>query len=390
MDQASAAVPATRHLKHVEGMRAVAAFVVFVNHAYGQTWLADHNEFPNGILSIFTYSLVAGHLAVTVFIVISGFCLALPVLANGDKLRGGTKTFFKRRVKRILPAYYGSVALCLALIWTIIGEPTGTLWDVPITVKWPGVTRDAILAHLLLVQDLFATSKINYVLWSIAVEWHIYFLFPLIVWCWARFGPKWVVPIALVLGYALRFGFATTRIARASPQYVGMFTLGMLAAYVTQSPRDLYARMRDKVPWGWIAAGSFFVTCALTRYWGWSLAVERFPYLDLPVGILAASLLVVASRESSLWARVFSWKPIVFMGTFSYSVYLVHAPLLQIAWQYAAHPAGLADNMCFAFLMTAGFVFVLGGAYLFFRLFELPFMRSPVARRREATTVQAA
>src|SRR6185369_8249602 len=163
MDQASARPPATRHLKHVEGMRALACFVVFVNHAYGQTWYAEHGEFPKNLLSVFTYSLVAGHLAVTIFIVISGFCLALPVLANGDKLRGGPKTFFKRRVLRILPAYYGSVALCLALIYTVIGEPTGTLWDVPITVKWPGVTGTAIVSHLLLLQDLFATSKINYV-----------------------------------------------------------------------------------------------------------------------------------------------------------------------------------------------------------------------------------
>jgi peptidoglycan/LPS O-acetylase OafA/YrhL len=370
-------------------MRALACFIVIVNHAYGQTWLADHNRFPQGWLSIFTYSLVAGHLAVTVFIVISGFCLALPVLANGDQLRGGPKTFFKRRVLRILPAYYGSVALCLLLIWTIIGEPTGTLWDVPIEVKHPDATRTAIISHLLLLQDLFGTSKINYVLWSIAVEWHIYFLFPLIVWCWARFGPKWVVPIALVAGYALRFGFATTRIARASPQYVGMFTLGMLAAYATQSTRAEYVRLRQKVPWGWIAGAAFVVTCALTRYWGWSLAVSRFPILDFPVGVMAACLLVVASREGSAWAHAFSWKPIVFMGTFSYSVYLVHAPFLQLLWQYVVRPAHLGDDACFAFLMTGGFALVLAGSYLFFRVFELPFMRSPVARRQQPAAVPA-
>src|SRR5260370_13012142 len=257
MNQGSALWPAaTRHLKHVEGLRALACLVVFVNHAYGQTWFVEHGQFPSGPLSALTSSLVAGHLAVTVFIVISGFCLALPVMANGDQLRGGPKTFFKRRVLRILPAYYGSVALCLALIYTIIGQPTGTLWDVPIEVLRPDATRIAIVSHLLLVQDLFATSKINYVLWSIAVEWHIYFLFPLLVWCWARYGPKWVVPIALVAGYALRFGFADTRIARANTQYVGMFTLGMLAAYVTQSPKEVYARLRTRLPWAWIAGAA--------------------------------------------------------------------------------------------------------------------------------------
>src|SRR5437660_1154683 len=105
MEEGSAPRPAaTRHLKHVEGLRALACLVVFVNHAYGQTWFAEHGQFPKGVLSTFTYSLVAGHLAVTVFIVISGFCLALPVIANGDRLRGGSKNFFKRRALRILPA----------------------------------------------------------------------------------------------------------------------------------------------------------------------------------------------------------------------------------------------------------------------------------------------
>jgi peptidoglycan/LPS O-acetylase OafA/YrhL len=390
MNDGSALRPAaTRHLKHVEGLRALACLVVFVNHAYGQTWLADRNQFPSNLLSVFTYSLVAGHLAVTVFIVISGFCLALPVISNSDQLRGGAKTFFKRRVLRILPAYYGSVALCLALIYTIIGQPTGTLWDVPIEVTHPDATRIAIVSHVLLLQDLFGTSKINYVLWSIAVEWHIYFLFPLLVWSWARYGPKWVVPIAMVAGYALRLGFADTRIARASPQYVGMFTLGMLAAYVTQSPKEEYARLRAKVPWAWIGAAALVVICALTRYWGWSLAVSRFPYLDFPVGIMAMCALVVAAPASGVLSRALSWKPLVFMGTFSYSVYLVHAPLLQILWQYVVRPAGLGDNACFAFLMTLGFAAVLAGAYLFFRLFELPFMKSPVARRREPAVVPA-
>jgi peptidoglycan/LPS O-acetylase OafA/YrhL len=374
-------------LKYVEGLRALACLVVFVNHAYGQTWYAERDRFPSGVLSLFTYSLVAGHLAVTVFIVISGFCLALPVITNGDQLKGGAKTFFKRRVLRILPAYYGSVALCLLLIYTIIGEPTGTLWDVPIEVTKPHATRIAIVSHLLLLQDLFGTSKINYVLWSIAVEWHIYFLFPLLVWSWRRYGPRWVVPIALVAGYALRIGLGDTRVARASPQYVGMFTFGMLAAYVTQSSRESYVWLREKVPWALLGGAALAVTCVLTYAWGWVRSVERFPALDLPVGVMTTSALVLAAREKSFLSRVFSWKPLVFMGTFSYSVYLIHAPLLQILWQYAVRPLGLGDNACFAFLMTFGFACVLGGSYLFFRVFELPFMRSAVAQRRQPAPV---
>src|SRR5688572_23981724 len=144
-EPASAPAAAARpHLAHIDGLRALAALVVFVNHAYAQVWNPGRGQFPDGVFSPFTYSLVAGHLCVTVFIVISGFCLALPVVATDGELRGGALAFFKRRARRILPPYYGAVALCLALIYTVIGDKTGTLWDFPTEVKDPGTTKVAI------------------------------------------------------------------------------------------------------------------------------------------------------------------------------------------------------------------------------------------------------
>ncbi len=361
-------------------MRAAAALVVYLNHAYAQVFAGSSpfNDASLGLLAIARYSMVAGHLAVTVFIVISGFCLTLPVVAFGDRLRGGSAKFFKRRARRILPAYYGSLALALVLIWTIIGNPTGTLWDVPIRV-----TPAAILSHVLLLQDLFGTSKINYVLWSIAVEWHIYFFFPLLVWGWRRFGPAKTVITALVVGYGLHFGFQSTRLVRANPHFLGMFALGMLVAYVAQSPNAPYVRLRLRFPW----RSTFFLTttlvCVLIGIWGVRTAIARFSLLDLPVAVMTASLLVLSSRsERSVVSRIFSSKPLVVIGTFSYSLYLLHAPLLQILWQYVLRPANAGGAAMFAFLMTVGLAVVLCVAYLFYRLFEEPFMRSSAVPRQ--------
>src|SRR5262245_17117716 len=107
--------PRRMHLKHVEGLRAIAALVVFLNHAYAQVWEQQGARPPAGLLSPLRYSMVAGHLSVAVFIVISGFCLALPVVKNGDELRGGVLAFLKRRAWRILPPYYAAMALSLFL-----------------------------------------------------------------------------------------------------------------------------------------------------------------------------------------------------------------------------------------------------------------------------------
>ncbi len=383
---ASAAPAATRarpHLKHVDGMRALAALIVFINHSYAQAYDPIQKEHPGGIFAPFEYSMVLGHLSVTVFIVISGFCLALPVVAAGGELRGGALSFFKRRARRILPPYYGAVALCLALIWTIIGTKTGTLWDYPIQVKDPGTTKVAIISHLLLVHDLFATSKINYVFWSIAVEWHIYFFFPLFVWAYRRLGPLVTVASVYVLGYALRIGLADTRVARAAPHFLGMFLLGVLAANVSYNPGERYVAARDRSVWGWIAGASILALAVMIGGWGIAPSTERFYYLDAPAGALAMSALVLSSRPNAgRLHRFFSWKPLAFVGTFSYSVYLIHAPLLQVAWKYVLFPLGASANQMFAFLMTAGLAFILGSSYLFFRVFEQPFMQSPGKRAK--------
>ncbi|SRR6266508_4095105 len=364
-------VPARGHLRHVEGMRAAAALVVFVNHAYAQVWNPMRDQYPRGVLSAFSYFLVYGHLSVTVFIVISGFCLALPVLAAGDQIRGGAKDFFRRRARRILPPYYGALALCLVLIGTILGEPTGTIWDVPILVS-----RASIVSHALLLQDLYGTGSINYVFWSIAVEWQIYFLFPLLVWSWRRYGPTATVSVALVGGYALLFAFGATRIARANPHFLGMFALGMAAAYVAKCPREPYLRWRHEFPWRSVALASAAIAGGLILIWGIATSTTRFHWLDLPVGAMTACILVTAStRTDGIAARVFAWKPLAIVGTFSYSVYLIHAPALQLLWLYVIGAADIAPGAKFAFLMTLGLALVLGAAYLFFRVLEEPFMR---------------
>ena len=373
------AQPARPHLKHIESVRALAALVVFVNHAFAQVWQGPgRTATAQGALGPLNYSLVAGHLAVTVFIVVSGFCLMLPVVGSADTLQGGYVAFMKRRAWRILPPYYAALVLSLLLIWTIIGERTGTLWDIPILV-----TRDSIISHVLLLQDFFGTGSINYVFWSIAVEWQLYFLFPLLVLSFRRAGPWVTVGAALAIGYAVRIGFDGTRITRANTHFLGMFALGMLAASIARSPSQRYERLRRSTIWGWSSAVFFGAAVALI---GMGIISLRFGFIfvDFLIGLMAVSLLVHTSRgNQNIATRFLLWRPLVLIGTFSYSLYLIHAPLLQVIWQYALMPVGLGDNAIFIVLMTLGLALILGASYLFFLAFERPFMRAFSKTRRE-------
>jgi peptidoglycan/LPS O-acetylase OafA/YrhL len=158
---------------------------------------------------------------------------------------------------------------------------------------------------------------------------------------------------------------------------LAIFALGMLAAYASRLSRPAYLTMRARFPWRLVSAIAFATVCALSITWGVAGSRDRFWLLDLPTGVLAASLLAGTSwSPDGALTRMFSWRPLVFVGTFSYSLYLIHAPVLQILWQFVLQPLAMTSRGMFFFFMTLGFGIVLATAYLFFRVFEQPFMRS--------------
>src|SRR5207248_1569574 len=108
---------------------------------------------------------------------------------------------------------------------------TGTHWDISVPV-----TSKDILWHLLLLQDIYNGAPINHVFWSISVEWRIYFLFPLLVLCWKRFGGIATTVAAIIVGYLLFFALRGTPYVGITPWYLALFAFGMAGAGVVFLP----------------------------------------------------------------------------------------------------------------------------------------------------------
>ncbi len=328
----------------------------------------------SGPVSGLTYWLKYGHFAVDVFILISGYCLMLPVLAHHGSLRGGAIAFFQRRARRILPPYYFALALCLCLIWTLIGQKTGTHWDAALPA-----TPFEIIAHLLLLQDVIGDAgRINYVTWSIAVEWQIYFLFPLMLVFWRRFGAlRATVGITLV-SYVLYEIVRGTPVEGITCQYFALFAFGMLAAEVSQTSQ--WPALKSPAVLRNMFAIAFAALVSLCHRWGIS---GHWVVMDLIVGIASFALLVGASLPgTNVIRQCLSWYPLVQIGTFAYSIYLVHAPILQIFWQYGIHPHHFPSTVELGVVIAGGLVLSIGGAYVFFWFCERPWL---VQKRRETS-----
>ncbi|NML34596.1 acyltransferase family protein [Paraburkholderia antibiotica] len=366
------------HIKFLDGMRGLAALYVCLTHSW---------NFPSGngiALSrahrILRFLLEGGHCAVSVFIVLSGYCLTLPYL-NGKRLKAGE--FFATRAMRILPPYYACLLICLLLNYTLLsGKATG-FW-----VETSPIDTRAILLHVFMLHDWSAASasKIDYVLWSVGVEWKIYFLLPVLVLFGRRFGFMRTAAASVVASFAVwvllyRHDWLNPGAFGSSVYYVGLFACGMAAAvYVDQCQQG---RARFDFKWIGVAMACLTVIVLATEF----KKVGPLQVASLFSGLLACFVIVWMSlRERSAMKSFLSTGPITGLGKISFSLYLIHPPLLQLSWTYLIEPNFPASRFLIPITFAISVAVSIAGAYLFFWAFEFPSLmwirRTRAARSR--------
>ena len=367
---------ADRHLDHLDGLRALAALFVVLHHSWLTVWPTIYNREPHGLARPLTWVFLYGHFAVAVFIVLSGFCLMLPVVAHDGVLKGGALHFFKKRARRILPPYYLSIAFSTLVIVTLIKHRTGTHFDMCIPL-----TFHAYWTHLLLLQDVFGDPGINHALWSVAVEWHIYFLFPLLLIAWRKWGGPWATFLTMAAGYIIYFAIRRTSYGGITPHFLALFALGMLGAAIATSTADQWKRLRENVPWYPVAAVTFAMVIGFCAYSPWEKAFRQFPLLDLIGSVGVVGLLVATTTNPVDKLRnLLSTKPLVWCGRFAYSIYLIHAVIVQAVYQHLVMPFGLPDWQAFLALILTVTPATIAVSYLFFLGCERPFLTPKLKR----------
>jgi peptidoglycan/LPS O-acetylase OafA/YrhL len=361
-------------LVHLDGLRALAASYVVMFHAL-PGFSAEHLTGPWRLLRrAFAY----GHEAVAVFIVLSGYCLMLPVVRRDpERLTVAFPRFVRRRAFRILPPYFATVALSLALLALVpaLRTQTGTIWDDSL----PGLEAGAVLSHLLVVHNWLPTYayQINGPLWSVASEWQIYFFFPLcLLPAWRRWGMPGALLVAALVGYAPLL-LAPRAAATANPWYLLSFGLGMAAASIDFAPGGLARWLRDRVPWG-KACGALWLGCVAFSNAAASWWFSHKPITDMLVGLATASLLVHLAESArrprpGALLRAFQAPQLVGLGHFSYSLYLTHLPVLALCYVGLA-PLQLAPIPLALALLVVGSIASLLVAYAFFLLVERRFL----------------
>lgn len=362
-------LPVPERLHFIDGLRALAALFVVLCHSYYEPADGFYRE-PYMSHLFLTY----GRIAVVVFIVVSGYCLMLPVAKRNGDLGPATK-FFKKRALRILPPYLAALVLCSLYIVLLASKKTGTVWDssLPFSMK-------SFFVHLFMLQDFrFIAAKlghINYVFWSIAIEWQIYFFMPLIVVLFRRFNGFTVAAVAAVIGVSIHF-MAKGYFDSNYPWYIALFMFGCVSAQQSvEAPNQSISTLRT------ISTSILIGVAGVILLKGHSFFMHNLPEMDIAIGAVTAIVLycLYSDRDAQgqIVTRVLSYGPLVAVGEFSYSLYLVHPPVLHVLDRIFWRLFHLPSIPMFLTLVVC-LPIVLAAAYVFHLLFERPFMRRNAA-----------
>ena len=179
-------------------------------------------------------------------------------------------------------------------------------------------------------------------------------------------------------------GRLDTFVIHSAPDLAALFAIGVLAAGIVGA-----SEARRSWPWAWLALAAAAPVIA-TIWWrgsAWTLDPSRLFWVDLALGPAIACLLAaLATGRPAPLLRVLDSRPLRSLGLSSYSLYLIHGPIVIVV--YEKFVAGRFAHGALAFLVTVALALPLTVAFarLFAAAFETPFLRQRTwswpARRR--------
>lgn len=330
---------------------------------------------------------------------LSGYCLMLPVVLSPQRtLRSGYWQFMARRARRILPPYDAALAVSIMLIVLVpsLADPSIGEWH----KSFPALSVGAVVSHLALVHNYFAAHQyaINHPLWSIATEWQMYLLFPGLVWVARRYGDFRVITVSFAITAVLSILVLSVLDQHNPwpPQFVGLFGFGMACAAWSHPPAGAAKAAGGQAngqPSGhrWGRSAVWLLVCGAASNLVFANSREQIPDVLIGAGMGCALVYLSAATGNErrpLALRLLAWRPLVWLGTFSFSLYLMHAPILALFYLLARR-WGLGPVELQLFILCVAVAAAVAASWLFFLLFERPVLCRRAGARLAAAAANA-
>lgn len=323
-----------KYRAEIDGLRALAVLPVIFFHA-GFSFMSG------------------GFVGVDIFFVISGYLITSLIVAEIDKGKFSLVNFYERRARRILPALFLVVLVCLPFAWVYL------LPHEMVDFGKSVVAVTVFASNILFWKDSDYFSPDSELLpllhtWSLAVEEQYYLFFPLILMLAWRFGKSWFVPMLLVAIAAISLAFSEWlwRVDSAAnfyllPTRAWELMLGALAG--------LYLRS-SSISIRWLREVGSLVGLLMIGLAVFLLDKSiPFPSLYALLPTLGTVLIILCADSQTLVGRLLSLPFFVGIGLISYSAYLWHQPIFAFARLHSMDElsSGIWVGLCALALLLA-------------------------------------
>ena len=313
-----------------------------------------------------------GHLGVTLFFVISGFLITLLMLRENERTQTlHLRDFYKRRTLRIVPALSFFLLVVFSLQCARLVYIAPKYWIAALTYTMCYVTMDSL--HPEASWDIAHT-------WSLSVEEHFYLIWPLLFFACKPKSAYKILLVYLMMVPLLRFVVSQyfgqiIMVNDASLTEMGSIAVGCAAAYLVfgEVAPPVNAALRRFPGRLWIAGGALvaleMVLGSDTIKQGNNHFVSDFETVwgDPLSAVGFALILLGAVYGKNAASRLLNCRPVVFIGTISYSLYLWQQ--LFTRFGIFAHRTGVGGHWS----VTLCLIFAC--SLFSYYLIEVPFLR---------------
>ncbi len=237
------------------------------------------------------------------------------------------------------------------------------------------------LQHVFFLQNytpMFITRTLGPT-WSLCIEEHFYFVWPFFIFLLPRRFLLWMLPAVFILLPLIRFwglheAFTFKQLYTETQFHLDGLVAGSFVALVI-SLFTLRRRVLNSIGLACVVAGTGTAVLGFGKGWGIIFGHNVvFGFTSLAIGF-SGLLLLLLRGESTLLARVFSIRPLRYIGRISYGMYLFQDGLISVLNRIPWHRAlgGTADSWIFIILLRVGAT--IGVAALSYRFFESPILR---------------
>lgn len=344
----------------IDGLRGIASLMVVIFHLS----LTVEASFSTHLPAFINSTIKAGHWGVEIFFVISGFVIAHSV-RNGSWTVGYLAGFGLRRSIRLDPPYWTIIILEICLIYL-------SLHFFPdLDTKLP--TTKQLAAHLFYFQELLGLGHLIPIFWTLCYEVQFYVV---------------LVGALVLYTYLKRLIHGDSRIAFTVFSIIGLIAfIVSIGLFLRLLPSSIPGLFIDR--WHQFFLGVLAWWCTIGRGPRWLFFIAWFftlsalffapdsanPQVGATIVILVVSMLMYIAATTNNLTRWLNSPMLLFLGTISYGLYLVHP---SIGWRLIALEKKIfGDEMSLlmaSLALTSGILISILAAWLLHILVERPSM----------------